>query len=57
MMGLAEFLVIVALVLLFLGAKRLPDLARSLGESIRTFRDSLRGAERRSRSGSSQKEA
>lgn len=41
--GMGELLVIVALVLLLGGAKRLPDLARSLGEAVREFQRSLRG--------------
>ncbi len=41
--GLGELLVILAIVLLLGGAKRLPDLARSLGEAVREFQRSLRG--------------
>jgi len=33
-----EFLIIVALVLLLFGAKRLPDAARGLGRSLRIFK-------------------
>ncbi len=33
-----EWLIIVALVLLFFGAKRMPDAARGLGRSLRIFK-------------------
>ena len=41
--GFGELVLILAVVLLFVGAKRLPALARSLGESIREFQRSLKG--------------
>jgi len=41
--GIPELLLILAIVLLFVGAKRLPGLARSLGQAIREFQKSLRG--------------
>ena len=41
--GLPELiLILVALIFLF-GARRIPELARGLGEGIRGFRSSLRG--------------
>ncbi len=36
--GLMELLILVAIILLLFGAKRLPQLGRSLGSSIREFR-------------------
>jgi sec-independent protein translocase protein TatA len=36
-----DMLVILVVVLLLFGAKRLPDMARSLGQGIREFRKSL----------------
>lgn len=36
--GWTEILVILALVLILFGAKRLPELARSLGRSLREFK-------------------
>lgn len=36
--GWPEILVILLVLLLFFGAKRLPDLARSLGKSLREFK-------------------
>jgi sec-independent protein translocase protein TatA len=37
-MGGMELLIILAIVLLFFGAKRVPELSRSLGRSMREFR-------------------
>jgi len=41
--GLPELLVIALLVLLLFGPRKIPDLARGLGEGIRTFKAGLRG--------------
>jgi len=41
--GLGELLVIFAIILLVVGAKRLPELGRSLGESLRAFQKALKG--------------
>ena len=41
--GWGELLVILAIVLLIVGARRLPDIGRSLGESVREFQKGLRG--------------
>jgi len=41
--GWGELLIILAIVLLIVGARRLPELARSLGEAIREFQRSLKG--------------
>jgi len=38
-MGGTELLIILAIILLFFGAKRVPELGRSLGKSIREFRE------------------
>ncbi len=40
-MGGMELLIILAIILLFFGAKRIPDLARSLGRGTREFRKGL----------------
>ncbi len=37
-MGGLELLIILAIILLFFGAKRLPQLGRSLGQGLREFR-------------------
>jgi sec-independent protein translocase protein TatA len=38
-LGLPELLIILFILVLLFGAKRLPDLARSLGQSIRAFKE------------------
>jgi sec-independent protein translocase protein TatA len=38
-----ELLIILAVVLLIFGPKRLPSLGRSLGQGARSFRDGIRG--------------
>lgn len=42
-LGLPELLVILAVVLLFFGAKRLPSLSKSLGESGRALKEGFTG--------------
>ena len=41
--GPMELIVVLALALIVLGPKRLPDAGRSLGRGMREFKDSLRG--------------
>jgi sec-independent protein translocase protein TatA len=41
--GLWEILLILLIVIVLFGAKRIPELARGLGEGIRGFRTSLKG--------------
>ena len=43
-MGGMELLIILAIVLLFFGAKRVPELGRSLGSGIREFRKGSAGS-------------
>jgi len=40
-LGTPEIILIIILAFLLLGPKRLPDLARSIGESIREFKKSM----------------
>lgn len=42
-LGFTEILIIAAVMLLLFGAKRLPELGRSLGQAIRDFQDGLKG--------------
>ena len=42
-LGWGELLVILGIVVLIVGARRLPEIGRSLGESIREFQRALRG--------------
>lgn len=40
-----EHLIILAVILLFLGPKKLPELSHSLGKAIKNFKDSMSGVE------------
>ncbi len=42
-LGWGELLVVLAIVLLLVGAKRLPQIGKSLGEALRELKDALRG--------------
>jgi len=42
-LGMPELLVILLIVVFLFGARKIPDIARGLGEGIRGFRSSLRG--------------
>jgi sec-independent protein translocase protein TatA len=40
--GLPELLIILVVAVLLFGGKKIPELAKGLGEGIRNFKDSLR---------------
>ena len=44
--GWGELVVIFAIVLLLVGARRLPDIGRSLGQAIKEFQDAMRRSSR-----------
>ncbi len=44
-LSMGELLVILAIVLLMFGAKRLPDLAKGLGGAVHAFKKGIRGDE------------
>jgi sec-independent protein translocase protein TatA len=44
-LGIQELVVILLLVVFIFGARKIPEVARGLGEGIRGFRSSLRGDE------------
>ena len=44
-LSVQELLVILAIVVLLFGARKIPEVARGLGEGIRGFRHSLKGDE------------
>ena len=41
--GAGEIIIVLVIVLLIFGPKRLPDLGRSLGKGMREFKDSITG--------------
>jgi sec-independent protein translocase protein TatA len=41
-LGIGEIVVILAIVVLFFGAKRIPEIARGMGEGIRNFKGGLK---------------
>ena len=43
--GIGEILLVLALVLFFFGAKRIPQIARGVGEGIRNFKTSVKDEE------------
>ena len=43
-LGFTEILIIILVLVLLFGARRIPELARGLGEGIRTFKSGLHGA-------------
>jgi len=44
-LGGGELLILLAIILLFFGAKRLPQLARAVGGGVRELREGLAGAD------------
>jgi sec-independent protein translocase protein TatA len=40
--GFGEILLVLALVVFFFGAKRIPEIARGVGEGIRNFKSSVK---------------
>lgn len=41
--GMTELLLILVIVLLIFGGRKIPELAKGLGEGIRHFREAMRG--------------
>ncbi len=50
-LGAVEIILIVVVILVFFGAKRIPALAEGIGRGIREFRKALRGTEEEGRNG------
>lgn len=42
--GLSELLVIFIVALIVIGPRRLPEVARGLGEAVRSFQDAMKGS-------------
>ena len=55
-LGLPEILLILLIVVFLFGARRIPEIARGLGEGIRGFRTSLKGGEDSAPAGSDRPE-
>jgi len=49
-LGLGELLVIFVIALLVIGPRRLPEVARALGNAMRSFQDAMKGPSDRDRS-------
>ena len=45
-LGMSEILLIVLVVLLFVGGKRIPELMRGLGKGVRSFKDGMNEIEK-----------
>jgi sec-independent protein translocase protein TatA len=54
-LGLPELLLILAVLLLIFGARRLPEIGSSLGRSIRSFKSSVTGEDEGERSPAAEK--
>lgn len=44
-LGWPEIIIILFLILLLFGAKRLPEIGKSLGKGLKEFKDALKGIE------------
>jgi sec-independent protein translocase protein TatA len=42
-LGMPELLIILVIILVLFGSRRIPDLAKGLGEGIRNFKTGMRG--------------
>ena len=47
-LGITEILIILAVILLIFGARRLPEIGSSMGKGIRTFKSALMGEDDKS---------
>jgi sec-independent protein translocase protein TatA len=45
-LGPTELLIILAIVLIFFGGRKIPEIARGLGEGIRSFKDGMSGSDK-----------
>ena len=49
-LGLSELVVIFIVALLVIGPRRLPEVARAIGEAVRSFQDVMKGSSKRDQS-------
>jgi sec-independent protein translocase protein TatA len=49
-LGFGELLVILAIVVLIVGARRLPEVGRAMGEAIREFQRAMKGGSKKGKS-------
>ena len=47
-LGMWEIILIVLVILLFFGAKRIPDLMKSLGKGVHSFKEGMNNIDRKS---------
>lgn len=55
-LGTGELLIILLIVLVFFGAKKIPDLASGLGKGIRSFKKAINGEDETSEKNNDNKE-
>lgn len=55
-LGIWEILIIFAIIALLFGGKKIPELAKGLGEGIKNFRNSIKKDEPEEKSGDEEKE-
>ncbi|HQJ75690.1 MAG TPA: twin-arginine translocase TatA/TatE family subunit [Bacteroidota bacterium] len=55
-LGTGELLIILLIVLVFFGAKKIPDLASGLGKGIRSFKKAINGEDENTEKGDDKKE-
>lgn len=48
-LGLSELLLIFIVALLVIGPRRLPEVARGIGQAVKAFQDALKGSSKRDR--------
>jgi sec-independent protein translocase protein TatA len=49
--GVTEILLILAVVLIFFGGKKIPELMKGMGKGIKEFKDGMKGDEENSKPG------
>lgn len=57
-LGMPEILLILLVVLIFFGGKRIPEMMRGLGQGVRSFKEGMEGtSEKKEETDSSEKES